>query len=283
MFLSNIRRHIRLQQFMTGATGLVIGILLSVLANFLSEQWLRLVPWLLILALGLGAYTAFLFVRNPPGIEVAIRAPIVIRTPQEAQQYARRGFVGFVPLYTPKRGSPADQLSIADRKEAVDTLDFDRLQLEESNFQPTIVAIQSHASRLEHCWLLATRGSNSPGSLPYARLLAEYLHQRKGLNCSFYYGEEYSITLDDDAIVLSKTYDQVRRVFAEAFRMGIASSEMVADIVTGFRSMTLGMILSCLDKDQDIEFVGTHYNELGNPGGDLFPIVFSFEPLLKQE
>jgi hypothetical protein len=277
------RRHMRLQQLMTGATGLVIGILLSILANMLSEQWLKLVPGLVIIALVLGAVTLSLYVRNPPGIEVAIRAPIVIRTPQEAQQYARRGFVGFVPLYTPKRGSPADQLPIPERKQAVENLDFDSLQLEESNFQPTIVALLSHTSRLEHCWLLSTRGNNSPGSLPYARLLAEYLRQRKGLKCSFHYGEEYSITLDDDAIVLSKTYDQVRRVFAEAFQIGIAPNEMVADIVTGFRSMTLGMILSCLDKDQDIEFVGTHYNELGNPGSDLFPIVFSFEPLMKQE
>jgi hypothetical protein len=282
MFSPQIRRFLRLQRIAMSLAGLSFGLLLSVLSNWLSEQWVGLLPWVIAVALVSGVIGLVFFFRKPlPGIDVAIQIPQTIRSPEEAKQYARRGFVGFVPLYTPKRGTAADSLSVEQRKEAVEALDFDRLQVRDSNLQPTIEAIVSHASQLEQCWLLATRGDDVPGSLPYAPLLAEYLRQRERVNCQFHYGEAYTISLDDDALVLSKTYDQVRRVFREATEKRISRRDIVADITTGVRSMTLGMVLACLDRDQDIEFVGTRYNEKGTPKGDLFPIIFSFEPFLE--
>jgi len=170
---------------------------------------------------------------------------------------------------------------VEERLAAVERLDFERLNVRESNLQPTLEAILSHAGRLEHCWLLATRGEEVAGSLPYARLLAEYLSTSEGVRCQFHYGEEYTISLNDDALVLNKTYDQVRQVFREAAQLDIPPREMVADITTGVRSMTLGMVLACLDRDQDIEFVGTHYDAQGRPVGNLFPIIFSFEPVMQ--
>jgi hypothetical protein len=160
-------------------------------------------------------------------------------------------------------------------------MDFDRLQVEESNLWPTIEAVVSHASRLEHCWLLATRGQHEPGSSPYAPVLAAYLRERKGVKCRFYYGEAYTISLDDDALVLSKAYDQVQRVVAQATRLGLPPQELVADITSGFRSMALGMVLACLNGDQDVQFEGTRYDKLGQPTGKLFPIIFGFEPTLE--
>jgi hypothetical protein len=65
--------------------------------------------------------------------------------------------------------------------------------------------------------------------------------------------------------------------------ISIPAKEMVANIITGVRSMTLGMVLTSLDGDRDIEFIGTHYDEFGNPTGDLLPITFSFEPKLDKD
>ncbi len=96
----------------------------------------------------------------------------------------------------------------------------------------------------------------------------------------FYYGEPFTIWLDDDALVLGKTYDQMKAVLAQALRLKLSPAEVVADITTGIRSMALGMVLACLDGEQDVEFVGTRYNERGQPAGELFPIIFSFEPML---
>jgi hypothetical protein len=128
--------------------------------------------------------------------------------------------------------------------------------------------------------LLTTTGREVAGSRPYAPLLAAYLRQQ-GLKCKFHYGQPYCISLDDDALVLSKTYDQVQHIFQQAARLGLNPQELVADITTGVRSMTLGMVLACLNGDQDVEFIGTHYDAQGRPVGDLFPIIFSFEPTLE--
>jgi len=281
MLSHRIRRFLHVQQMLSGLAGLGFGLLLSVFANWLSEKWIWLLPWVAGIAVLAGLIGFFLSLRKPPGIDVAIQSPLTIRSPQEAKKYARRGFVGFVPLYTPRRGTEAEKLTPEERLRAAKALDFDRLQVKESNLWPTIQAILAHSSRLEHCWLLATRGQEVTGSLPYARVLAEYLRRREGVNCKFHYGGEYTIPLDDDALVLGKTFREVQRVFQEAARLGIPPPEMIADITTGVRSMTLGMVLACLHGDQDIEFIGTHYDETGRPVGELFPLIFSFEPVLR--
>jgi hypothetical protein len=281
MFSTRVRQFLQWQKLITWLAGLLFGLLVSVFSNRLSAEWANWLPWVGIIALIVGGVSVWLFLRRPPGIGVAIRSPRTIRSSQEAQQYARRGFVGFVPLYTPQPGTPAASLTVEERLAAAEGLDFERLQPEASNLWPTIEAILSHASRLEHCWLLATRGQSVPGSQPYAQFLAQYLHQHKGLKCKFYYGDVYTIGLDDDALILSKTYDQVQAVLRQAVRLKLSPNEVVADISSGVRSMTLGMVLACLDGDQDVEFVGTRYNDQGQPVGELFPIIFSFEPLLK--
>ena len=282
MLSHQLKQFLRLQRIAVGLAGLSFGLLLSVFSNWLSEQWINLLPVVMGVALISGVVSIFFFLRQPPlRIEVAIRAPRIIRSPEQARQYARRGFVGFVPIYTPRRDSPAGQISPEEMRQAVETLDFDRLQLEQSNLRPTIEAITSHASQLEHCWLLATQCQQAAGSLPYAHLLAEYLRRSKGLKCKFHYGAAYVISLDDDALVLSQTYDQIQQVLRQAARLELAPRDLVADITTGFRSMTLGMILASLDRDQDVEFVGTRYDERGQPTAALFPIIFSFEPNLE--
>lgn len=280
MHSPQLRRFIQWQRMIMALFGVLFGLVLSVLSDWLVNQGLTYLPWIIVATLIIGLVGLVVTIRRPPGIEVAIRSPLTIRTETEARQYARRGFVGFVPLYKAKRDTAAAQLTAEARAAAVEAGDFDCLQVEDSNLQPTIEAILRHASRLEHCWLLATDGPAGRGSAPYAPLLARYLREKKGLTCRFYYGAAYTISLDDDALVLSKTYDQVQSILKQAHRLGLLPREVVADITTGFRSMTLGIVLACLDGDQDLEFVGTHYNQFGQPEGALFPIIFSFEPTL---
>ena len=237
-----------------------------------------------IAGIGVGAI-AFWFISlrlQRPNIDVTIRSPITIRSSQDKQQYARQGFVGFVPAYTPKRESAADKLSAVERLEAIKNLDFDRLGVEESNLQPTIEAICSHQSRLKYCWLLATEGTSTVSSLPYTQFLVEYLQQRRGVDCNFYYGDNYTISMDDDALVLGKTYDLVHRIFQKEVKNKLPAQQMVADISTGVRSMILGMVLACLDEERDIEFVGSKYENDGKIKKDsLCPIIFSFTPDVK--
>ena len=281
MLTARFRQYLRWQRVLTLVAGLSLGLLSSVFSDWIANQGVRWLPWIAGVALLSSLGSALFLLRKPPGIEVAIESPLTIRSATEAAQVARRGFIGFVPLYRPQPGAAAAALDPTARAAAVEALDFEQLQLEASNLQPTITAIMSHATRLEHCWLLATSGQTAPGSLAYARLLAVYLRQQKGLRCKIHYGQAFTISLDDDALVLSKTYRQVQRIIAQTTRLGLSPREIVADITTGVRSMTLGMVLACLDGDQDVEFVGTHYNAQGEPEGDLFPIIFSFQPNLE--
>ena len=168
MLTPRVLRFLRIQRLATSLSGVCFGVIISVLANWLSQQWVRWLP--LVIAVGTGAAIVGIlsYLRQRQEFEVAIGSPLTIRSPEDARLYARQGFVGYVPLYTPKYGTDAARLSVEERVKAVEALDFDRLKVAESNLQPTIEAIRSHKTELKHCWLLATRGAKEkPGSLPY--------------------------------------------------------------------------------------------------------------------
>jgi hypothetical protein len=282
---SQFRRFLNAQRTLMTISGTSFGILLSVIANWISSgEFTWLLPYIAILTVITGGVALYLTFRRPlPRIAVVMRTPVTLRSSEDTRRYGREGFIGFVPLYSPLAGNPAVQLTPEARRKAVKDLDFDRLCLtDNSNLRPTMTAIQAHAGHLKHCWLISTSGEN--GSLPDARLLVEYLRQRAGLGCEFHYGVEYSVAIEDDVLTTSKTYDLVQGIFrkaGESYR--ISQQKMVGDITSGFRSMPLGMILASLNKDQDIEFVGTHYDEIGSPVGPLLPTIYGFEAQVQTE
>ena len=188
--LSSIRKFVFSRQPYQTTAAFGFGIFLGIIPNWIvaggnDVVWivgiLTVVSWLLSVILP-----------KASEFDVIIKLPQTIRNQQDEKLYARKGFIGFVPLFTPKRGTPASELSISERLDAVTNLDFDLLGVEDSNFAPTIKAICSHKEEIEHCWLLTTIGTNpdAKGSLVYVKLLAEYLKQKKGIQCRYYYVSE---------------------------------------------------------------------------------------------
>lgn len=214
-------------------------------------------------------------------IRPVFRAPIILRTPTEKRTHARKGVIVFLSFYRPRRGSSAEGLSSEERLQAAKSQDYKKLDLENSNLWPAIQAITTHAERLEHCWLISTTAADVTrhGSFPYASVLVRYLREIKKVNCNFYGVEDdkYAIPLDDDALVMQKTYKMIDSIFEETEKLDLSETEIVADFTGGFRSMTLGMILACLDGNRDIQFQGVHYDETGSIASDIFPILFDFE------
>lgn len=282
MSWQRIQKFFRSRQNYRAVAFFLAGILISPLPDLVMAGGIFVVIAIALIAVA--AWVISLLLPHQPIFDVLIKSPQTIRSPSEEQRYARKVFIGFVPLLKLQGDNAKAFADDADRKEAIENLDFDRLKLEESNFKPTIHAITSHKDRLEHCWLLTTAGidPDAVGSRAYVELLVEYLKQHYGLTCHFHYGDRYTISLDEDSQVLSKTYDLVQQAFRE-IPSSIAPREVVADISTGFRSMTLGMVLACLDEERDIEFVGTRYNKDGKPdrNSPLVPIIFSFKPNLR--
>lgn len=209
------------------------------------------------------------------------QTPITLRTPAERLTNARRGVIAFVSLYRPiDRNSPAQQLSSAEWVAAAQAGDYQTLDIERSNLATAVASITAHASKLEHCWLIATVAPNNSdqfGSLTFVPVLERYLREVKGVQCAFHTGEAYAVPLDDDALVAVKAHNLVNAIFKEARARGLQDTDVVADFTGCPRSMTLGLIAACLDRDRDIQFAGTRYDAEAQPIGPLFPVLFSLQ------
>lgn len=290
MLPKHLRGYLRAQRLAWTLLGGAATLLLSVIANRITPGRLA-VPALLGVVVLLGAVAvALLWRRPPPDLHVRWDNPEPLNTDGRRAAGARRGVIAFVPLYSPQAGSPAAGLSAEGRQAAAARLDYSLLDPEHSNLAPTIQGIAAHKDRLEHCWLVSTRGDTSDGSLPYAGVLAAYLKDIKQLTCRFHFDAPpvesqakpgpYTLELQEDTQVVQDTYRLIQKLFREATDQDLADTDVVADISTGFRSMTLGMVLACLDRRRCVQFVGTSYTPLGVPGKDLTPIVYGFEPEL---
>lgn len=262
----------------------IAGFLLGVVANIIPDYlvaggWPVLIPFLALTVLfGL---MALWMINRPRPIGVVLGPPVTLRRPLDRELHARRGLILFVSLYKPGDAQrmvlpPADWLAAARRG------DYAALNLPQSNLALPIASATSHGAKLQHCWLISTADSaEQVGSVAYAAVLVRYLQEVAGLRQCAFYGHEddrLAITLDDDALVASKTRDVVNGIFRQAEKLNLTDNDVVADFSGCPRSMALGMILACMDRDRDIQFVGTHYDEAARPVGELFPIVFAFAP-----
>jgi len=262
--------------------GFLFGVVGDLFANWLVESN-RLVIYGFFFLLAGVAILALRQELKPKHIETRVEA-ITLQSPLARYDNARKGLIVFVSYYKPVKIPPAERLSRETYLAAAKALDYETLQLEHSNLQPAIEAVITHASRLEHCWLISTVGRNGQeaGTHPYVDVLAHYLQEARQMKCQFHKGLEYAIPLDVDSEITLQTRNKINQIFQEAEKLGLHSEDMVADFTGGFRSMTLGLILACLPRNRDIQFAGTHYDANGNPGEDLFPILFNFEPKIQE-
>jgi hypothetical protein len=263
-----------------GMMSFLSGLICNIVSNVLGSDWRTLS----MLTTGLLVLSMIMVLLSPKAeVEARIEAR-TLRTDEEKRRSANRGLITFVSLYRPIKGKPPAGDSDIDWVNAARAMEYKKLDLENSNLATAINAAVGHASRLEHCWLIGTISTDlhQPGSIDYEPALVEFLKKEKNLACEFHSGPEYAIALDDDALVCTKTYDLVRRLYRQAASdFKIAPSDMIADFTGCPRSMTLGLILACLSVDKNIQLMGTRYDGAGRPVGQPVPIIFSFEPLLR--
>lgn len=259
--------------------GFVFGLIMGVLGNYLSGAGSLfslkfLIPAALLLVLVIGLVE----LQRKRLINVHLRVS-TSRTTAEKEKSARRGIIVLVSLYNPLKSSTAGKLSIEDREKAALNKDYKILDLEHSNLQPAIEGITSHRSQLEFCWLIGTTDAeHRRGSVMYLETLVEFLKREKDLSCTFFYGEDYAIALQDDVSVCYKTYQTVLRILTASAKLGLQGKDIIADYTGGIRSMVAGMVLACLHRDYDIQLMGTKYDATAKPTGELFPLHISFEP-----
>lgn len=119
--------------------------------------------------------------------------------------------------------------------------------LADANSENARSAIEYCLPSLKHCWLLASRESLAAAQA----LVAQYQDQVP----NFYYGE-LGYLVDPDQI--QATYDTVVRIFdVEAPAAGLPPQDIVADISGGSKAMSAGVVLACLARDRDMQFLKT--------------------------
>jgi len=283
--LSKFKRMIQVRQILAGLTGLLAGLWVNLVSDIIgaaSWQWQWAIGILFLLSLGGNVWYWGL---RPTAVTLKVRPPITVRLPQEQRRVARRGIVVVASLYTPQLQNSAYAFSAKERLAAAIRLDYRSLDFAQSNFAPIIEAINTHASRLQHCWIIGTVGTdrNAPGSNAYIPALVAYLRQEKALTCEFHFGEQFELALDDDALLFNKTHQLMQEIFNQARQLQLAATDIVADCTSGIRSIALGIVLSSLDSERDLQLIGVQYGPDGRQIGSLLPMIFQFEPFIQSE
>ncbi len=149
-----------------------------------------------------------------------------------------------------------------------------------SRLHPLFSALKAHASSLDHLWFLGTADSpGAKGSSSIFEDLKAYLLRNKtalGLKNNIEIHFLDPIEMSEDYLVTECVRKTVDEVFNKRPK-GLKESDIVADCTGGTKSMTLGVILACLEENRDLQLIGSKYKEDGRPdSSSSFPIIFEY-------
>lgn len=126
-------------------------------------------------------------------------------------------------------------------------------------------AIEYHKEELQCCWLITT---------PEMKQRAEKLREQYEKAIPYVIIRPMADMYDTRGC-----YQLVRDILQqEALRLGLESTEVIADITGGTKPMTMGMILACLEGKFPIEHVPTEFDPITvRPKGPLPPIQITVD------
>ena len=119
-------------------------------------------------------------------------------------------------------------------------------------------AVRHHTGSLAHVWIIETPEMAEP-----SQQLRRFIEDQ---------GVQWHILPVDDEFDAAQCYRRVRDVFLiEGPAVGLAPSDIIADLTGGTKLMTAGMVLACGDLNQALQFVPTEY-VAGEPTEAFQPI-----------
>lgn len=150
-----------------------------------------------------------------------------------------------------------------------------------SNLHTLLTAIKAHGSSLEHIWLLGTADpEQGKGSGSIFEPLTEYILRNQeslGIEKKVEIHHLEPIPMNYDTQVTECARRAVDEVFDHAADYGLKQRDIIADCTGGTKSMTLGVILACLEEDRDIQLIGSEYKPDGWPdGATASPMIFEY-------
>jgi hypothetical protein len=172
---------------------------------------------------------------------------------------------------------------IEDLRRALDAPTPDRAQIEQmveaqtSNLRPLLAAIHHHAGsgRLKHLWLISTddlanpHGNDllQPGSRHLVPLVERLLRDVYLMHDLAVHGDDPQLIVHPHQV--ADTYRAVRYIFQQdAPRLGVPTTELIADLTGGRVPMSCGMILACAPSDWALQFTSTDFDPATNTRSD---------------
>lgn len=268
-------------------TGLFINILIGAVAILLIEAFSQQIAetlhrlfhgWLLI-GLSLSLLIFLVLLRLQWEIEVDLDV-YNLEDSFAAGNGERKGLIVFLSLYRQIKPSPKEELSPEKIRKAVKKMDYGALRLDETtktSLGHQIEAIKAHKKNLRHCWLICTKSKNSsqPQSIDYASVFEKYIKEQIGPGIEVHYGKDYTILIDNETDICKRTYRCVKKIYREARALGVKRDELITDVTGGSKSMTSGALFASINREDDVQLIGSHYDDNGNPI-DAFPMVISY-------
>lgn len=244
---------------LAGAAGVVLGVLLGELLEYWMADLEISIPWFVVLIV---LCCAVLFWNIKTSNDRIQAKTTILKVPpgEEARSIHKhkKGLIVTVSL-------PEDDINW--NQEIPST----------SRLNTLLTAVKTHASSLEYIWLLGTKGVN--GSRSVFERLSEYLNRNKdSLGLIKLKEIRYldPIEMSEDNQVTECVRKTVDEVFDHPPK-GLEQSDVIADCTGGTKSISLGVILACLEENRDIQLIGSKYKPDGRPDGSTaFPMIIEF-------
>lgn len=263
--------------------------ILTIFNEFFVDKlslWLNITDsWILFLFVLIMSLLLFYFFYKRKKFTVDISVD-VLKEDFQKEEKAHRGLVIILSAFSPfKDLAKFKQENPEKFKEAMEKLDIDTLMLDDvsqSNFGPPVVALRAHKTKLEHVWLICSKSSTGKKSqsIDYAPLIEKYIHKKINPTVNVHYGDSYAVLLDEDSFVCRQSFKIVKKIYKEAKKYGLKSKDLITDVTGGIKPLNTGAILACLNRDEDIQVIGTAYDDDGKYKGEPFPMIIEYKPSL---
>jgi hypothetical protein len=265
-----------------------------------TTTWHALILMVVILAV---LYLVLQWAHNYLEKNLTVRIePVLLSTQATREKEARKGLIVFLPLYslTPfgkktwqqRHGydpSAKDEAKrfLQDLQTWQQNNDYRSLLIDDpacTNFGPATVAIRSHSCKLKVLWIVTSDSARDPGQSsenfvePYKR----YLQEQNVVGNDVVFAKTHTITVDEDSTVSNLVSKTLQEIYTEAERKphGLKRSEIIVDVTSGTKSMTVGAVLGSIGKERDIQLLAASYE----PGVGLkqasVPVIIKYSAVV---
>jgi hypothetical protein len=182
----------------------------------------------------------------------------------EGTRLARTKPKAMIASFSGYQNTVVPHLSAAEFKAALAAADLTKLPLDETtqSIGPIIRILQTYES-LRDLYLVTTRATDGFSSKDSVPLIERYIREKVKHPVAVHEDDASCVQLDDDPNVARQSYLITRKLLRSLRKL--RKGEVLVDVTGGFKSMTIGLLLACIDPDQDAHLVGTKYLPSGKP------------------